>query len=169
MPSRAPIVLHFFFRLLFYHKYKDNTFLRNVGGLLTTRRFIPESSTPVLPFPYLVCRFVSKFIYVRIVLIESEFYPFLRYICSFNNLTIYIYSYTFKIYTCDRNWEFIGVILFILSVHNMFQAKYNYINYISWESYRYYNGSVVSQFVSYYPLHDIFNGKWAFVLKMNWL
>jgi hypothetical protein len=62
-----------------------------------------------------------------------------------------MYAYIFQIYTRDRNWEFIGVIF--LLVHNMFRAlqvKYNYITYISRESYRYYNGSVISQFVSYY-------------------
>jgi hypothetical protein len=33
------------------------------------------------------------------------------------------------------------------------QVKYNYITYISWENHRYYNGSVVSEIVSYYPFY----------------
>jgi hypothetical protein len=42
-------------------------------------------------------------------------------------------------YTCDRNWEFIGVTFSLCSQHDSartghLQVKYNYITYISWES-----------------------------------
>jgi hypothetical protein len=47
------------------------------------------------------------------------------------------------------------------------RIKYNYITYISWESHRYYTGSVVSQFVSYYPLYYTYNGKISFYFKMS--
>jgi hypothetical protein len=43
------------------------------------------------------------------------------------------------------------------------QVKHTYITYISWESYLYYNGSVVSQFVSYYLF---IQGKCAI---LNWI
>jgi hypothetical protein len=71
-------------------------------------------------------------------------------------ILLYIYVYLSNI--CPRSQLRIYWCYFSLSSQHVsassghLQVKYNYITYISWESYRYYTGPVVSQFVSYYLL-----------------